>query len=393
MIDNSLHSAMLKQLNDTDLKFKRYLYKDIPDARLVGITGPRGVGKSTLLLQKIKESNKKCLYVDADNLYFATHSLVSLADDFVKDGGEFLAIDEIHKYEGWSRELKQIYDTNHDLHVIFTGSSVLDIKKGSADLSRRALMFHMQGLSFREYLELFHDRKVRTYSLEEILNHEVEMLSKESALPEHPLPYFREYLSKGYFPFSNEPLFELRLNQIISQTVESDIPLYANLTSATARKLKQLMGVLSRLAPYKPSIEKLSQEIGVSKNTLPDYLTMLEKAGMISLLRDDTSGLRVLGKIEKLYIDNSNFMYAMAGVKTDIGNVRETFFQNQMRVEYDVSVSRISDFKIGDYTFEVGGKDKSQKQIESIPNGIVVKDDIEFGNDNIIPLWHFGLTY
>lgn len=149
MIDNSLHSAMLKQLNDTDLKFKRYLYKDIPDARLVGITGPRGVGKSTLLLQKIKESNKKCLYVDADNLYFATHSLVSLADDFVKDGGEFLAIDEIHKYEGWSRELKQIYDTNHDLHVIFTGSSVLDIKKGSADLSRRALMFHMQGLSFR----------------------------------------------------------------------------------------------------------------------------------------------------------------------------------------------------------------------------------------------------
>lgn len=219
------------------------------------------------------------------------------------------------------------------------------------------------------------------------------MLSKESALPEHPLPYFREYLSKGYFPFSNEPLFELRLNQIISQTVESDIPLYANLTSATARKLKQLMGVLSRLAPYKPSIEKLSQEIGVSKNTLPDYLTMLEKAGMISLLRDDTSGLRVLGKIEKLYIDNSNFMYAMAGVKTDIGNVRETFFQNQMRVEYDVSVSRISDFKIGDYTFEVGGKDKSQKQIESIPNGIVVKDDIEFGNDNIIPLWHFGLTY
>ncbi len=393
MIDNSLHATMLKQLRDTDLSFKRYLYDDIPEARLVGITGPRGVGKSTLLLQKIKESNKKCLYVDADNLYFATHTLVSLADDFVREGGEFLAIDEIHKYEGWSRELKQIYDTNKELHVIFTGSSVLDIKKGTADLSRRALMFHMQGLSFREYLELFHDRKVRPYSLEEILNHEVEMLSKDSVLPEHPLPYFREYLSKGYFPFSDEPQFELRLNQIISQTVESDIPLYANMTSATARKLKQLMGVLSRLAPYKPSIEKLSQEIGVSKNTLPDYLSMLEKAGMISLLRDDTSGMRVLGKIEKLYIDNSNFMYALAGVKTDIGNVRETFFQNQMRVEYDLSVSRVSDFRIGDYTFEVGGKNKGQKQIESVPNGIVVKDDIEFGNGNIVPLWNFGLTY
>ena len=254
-------------------------------------------------------------------------------------------------------------------------------------------MFHMQGLSFREYLELFHDRKVKTYSLEEILNHEVEIPSKESVLPEHPLPYFSDYLTKGYFPFSSEPLFELRLNQIISQTVESDIPLYAGFTSATARKLKQLMGVLSRLAPYKPSIEKLSQEIGVSKNTLPEYLTMLEKAGMISLLRDDTAGLRVLGKIEKLYIDNTNFMYAMAGVKTDIGNVRETFFQNQMRVEYDISVSRVSDFRIGDYTFEVGGKNKGQRQIESIQNAFVIKDNIEFGNANIIPLWHFGLTY
>lgn len=393
MIDNSLHSSMLRQLAETSLKFKRYLYSDIPDARLVGITGPRGVGKSTLLLQKIKESDKKCLYVDADNLYFATHSLVELADDFVKDGGELLAIDEIHKYEGWSRELKQIHDTNHDLHVIFTGSSVLDIKKGSADLSRRALMYHMQGLSFREYLELFHERKIKTYSLEEILNHEVEMLSKESALPEHPLPYFRDYLAKGYFPFSDEPRFELRLNQIISQTVESDIPLFAGFTAATARKLKQLMGVLSRLTPYKPSIEKLSQEIGVSKNTLPEYLTMLEKAGMIALLRDDTSGLRTLGKIEKLYIDNTNFMYAMAGVKTDIGNVRETFFQNQMRVGYDISASRLSDFRIGDYIFEVGGKNKGQKQLAGESNGIVVKDDIEFGNANIVPLWHFGLTY
>ena len=393
MVDNYLHSLMLRQLADTSLEFKRYLYDEIPDARLVGITGPRGVGKSTLVLQKIKESEKKCLYVDADNLYFATHSLVRLAEDFVKDGGELLAIDEIHKYEGWSRELKQIYDTNHELHVIFTGSSVLDIKKGSADLSRRALMFHMQGLSFREYLDLFHDRKIKPYSLEEILNHEVEMLSKESILPEHPLPYFRDYLVKGYFPFSDEPRYELRLNQIISQTVESDIPLFAGFTAATARKLKQLMGVLSRLAPYKPSIKKLAQEIGVSKNTLPDYLAMLEKAGMIALLRDDTSGLRTLGKIEKLYIDNTNFMYAMVGVKTDIGNVRETFFQNQMRVGYDLSVSRFSDFRIGDYTFEVGGKNKGQKQLEGIPNGIVVKDDIEFGSYNIVPLWHFGLTY
>ena len=384
---------MQQQLGMISMNFKRYLYDELPDARLIGVVGPRGVGKSTLLLQKIVESEENKLYVDADNIYFSTHRLVDLADSFVKDGGRFLAIDEIHKYEGWSRELKQIHDTNPSLKVMFTGSSILDIKKGTSDLSRRALMYEMQGLSFREYLELFHGRKVPVYSLDEIINHDVMMLSPESEIPQHPLPYFREYLRTGYFPFSNEEGFEIRLNQIISQTVESDIPLYAGFMASTARKLKQLMGVLSRLAPYKPSVEKLSQEIGVSKNTLPGYLAMLEKAGMIALLRDDTSGMRVLGKIEKLYLDNTNLMYAMAGVNTDIGSVRETFFQNQMRLRYNVSASRISDFRIGDYTFEVGGKNKGQSQIAEAKNGIVVKDDIEFGNGNIVPLWHFGLTY
>ncbi len=393
MVDNSLYAAMQQQLGMISMHFKRYLYDELPDARLIGVVGPRGIGKSTLLLQKIMEYEEKKLYVDADNIYFSTHSLVDLADSFVKDGGKFLAIDEIHKYEGWSRELKQIHDTNPALKVMFTGSSILDIKKGTSDLSRRALIYEMQGLSFREYLELFHSREVPVYSLDDIINHDVMMLTPESDIPQHPLPYFREYLKTGYFPFSNENGFELRLNQIISQTVESDIPLYAGFMASTARKLKQLMGVLSRLAPYKPSIEKLSQEVGVSKNTLPEYLAMLEKAGMIALLRDDTSGMRVLGKVEKLYIDNTNLMYAMAGVKTDIGSLRETFFQNQMRLRYDVSASRIADFRIGDYTFEVGGKSKGQSQIAEAKKGIVVKDDIEFGNDNIIPLWHFGLTY
>lgn len=393
MVDNTLFAAMQQQLALVPMQFHRYLYHELPDARLIGIIGPRGVGKSTLILQKIKQSSEKCLYVDADNLYFTTHRLVDLADSFVKDDGKVLAIDEIHKYEGWSREIKQIYDSNPSLKILFTGSSILDIKKGFADLSRRALIYGMQGLSFREYLELMHGIKVPVYSLAEILNHDIILPSREGPMPEHPLPYFRDYLKKGYFPFSNEPGFEMRLNRIISQTVESDIPIYAGLMASTARKLKQLIGVLARLAPYKPSIEKLVQEIGVSKNTLPEYLSMLERAGMIALLRDDTSGLRALGKVEKLYIDNTNFMYAMAGAKTEIGNVRETFFQNQMRVRYDVSVSRVSDFKIDEYTFEVGGKNKGQKQIADVENGIVVKDDIEFGNGNIVPLWHFGLTY
>ncbi len=389
MVDNALYSIMKERLRNTPMSFFRYLYSSLPlDARLLGIVGPRGVGKSTMILQILKSSQEKALYVDADNIYFSTHSLIDLADDLVKENGKLLAIDEIHKYEGWSKELKQIHDNHPSLKVIFTGSSILDIKKGEADLSRRALIFNMQGLSFREYLELFHSIKLPIYSLTEILDHKVEFDN-----PEHPLPLFKEYLKKGYFPFSNEPGFESRLNQIISQTVESDIPLFAGMMASTARKLKQLLGLLAHLAPYKPSIEKLAQEIGVSKNNLPEYLTMLEKAGMISLLRDDTSGLRALGKVEKLYIDNSNMMYAMAGTETNIGNVRETFFQNQMRMTGKLSVSRSADFMIGDYTFEIGGKNKGQRQIANLPDSFIVKDDIEYGSNNIIPLFHFGLTY
>lgn len=389
MVENLLYEEMGRRLRMVSTSFKRYMYDILPDsARLIGITGPRGVGKSTMVIQKIKECQDKSLYIDADSLYFSTNSLVGLADSFVKEGGKFLVIDEIHKYKGWSKELKQIHDVNPDLRVIFTGSSVLDIKKGESDLSRRALMFHMQGLSFREYMNLFHSIEMPLCSLNDILDHKVEW-----EYPAHPLPYFHQYLKDGYFPFSNEPGFEMRLNQIISQTVETDIPLYAGLMAATARKLKQLLGVVAGLAPYKPSIEKLAQEIGVSKNTLPDYLTMLEKAGMVALLRDDTAGLRGLGKVEKLYLDNSNLMYAIAGSDTDIGNVRETFFQNQLRVGNEVRVSRVSDFYVDGYTFEIGGKGKGQKQIAGIDKAFIVKDDIEYGHGNIVPLWHFGLTY
>lgn len=389
MVDNILITAMRQQLRNLPTKFKRYLYDELPDdARLVGIVGPRGVGKSTMLLQKIASSEDESLYVDADNLYFGSHTLVELADEFVRQGGQLLAIDEVHKYSGWSRELKQIHDTHPGLKVVFTGSSVLDIKKGEADLSRRALMFELQGLSFREYLELFHDIKSKIYSLDEVLGHKVELPE-----PEHPLPYFRQYLETGYFPFSTEPRFEMRINQIVAQTVEVDIPLYAGMKASTARKLKQLLSVLSSLAPYKPNLDNLVKEVGVSKNNLPEYINMLEKAGMIALLRDDTSGMRSLGKVEKLYLDNTNFIYGLAGTDANIGSVRETFFQNQTRVGYKVMASKVSDFRIGNYTFEVGGRGKGQKQIEGIDDAFVVKDDIEFGSGNIVPLWHFGFLY
>ncbi len=390
MIDNTLYAYMQERLRHTPDTFHRYLYDKVAwNARLIGITGPRGVGKSTLVLQKLKERpDSDFLYVDADNLYFSSHSLVELADDFVKSGGKLLAIDEIHKYQGWSKELKQIHDTHPTLKVIFTGSSILEIRKGEADLSRRALMYNMQGLSFREYLSLFHQIETPVVTLEDILSHKVNLVDLE-----HPLPYFHDYLKRGYYPFSNEPGFDMRLNQVISLTVETDIPLFSGLMASTARKLKQLLAVLSQLAPYKPSMEKLAQEIGVSKNNIPEYLNMLDNAGMISQLRDDTSGLRTLGKVEKLYIDNTNLMYAMTGENTNIGNARETFFQNQMRLTGKLKNSRESDFRIGPYTFEIGGKNKGQRQIAAVPDSYVVKDDIEYGNGNILPLWHFGLTY
>ncbi len=390
MIDTTLYAYMEEMLRQTPTDFVRYMAERIDwSSRLVGIVGPRGVGKSTMLLQRMKtrRENGGWLYVSADHTYFSNHGLAEMADDFVKEGGTHLYIDEVHKYRNWSRELKQIYDVHPELQVVFTGSSVLDITKGEADLSRRALVYMMQGLSFREYLELFHGVKSDTYTLEEILSHKV-------ALPvPHPLPMFRDYLASGYYPFAKENGFVIRMEQIVSQTIESDIPQYADMKASTARKLKQMLGVIAGLAPYKPNADSLAAELQVSKNNVPDYLAYLEKAGMIGQLRDDTGGMRGLGKVEKVYVDNPNLMSVLANGRPEIGNLRETFFYNQMRVMNPVVASRESDFVIGDYTFEVGGRNKGKKQITDIPNGIIVKDEIEFGHGNVVPLWHFGLNY
>jgi len=390
MIDNKLYEYMQALLRHTPTAFTRYKYHDIDwGSRLVGITGPRGVGKSTMVLQRIKRisSDKTSLYVSADNIYFANHSLTDLADDLIKEGGSHLYIDEIHKYSGWSRELKQIYDTHPQLNVVFTGSSVLDIKRGEADLSRRALMYEMQGLSFREYLKLFHNIDSRAYSLDEILDHKV-------IIPEieHPLPLFRDYLLHGYYPFALEGGFAQRMAQVVDQTVEVDIPQYADMKAATARKLKRMLGILAELAPFKPSIDNLATEIGVSKNNVPDYLVYLERAGMIGLLRDDTSGMHNLGKVEKVYIDNPSLINALTSAP-NIGNIRETFFYNQMRVNQRVCASKVSDFVAGGYTFEIGGKKKGRQQIEGIDNGRIVRDDIESGHGIVVPLWCFGMNY
>lgn len=390
-MDILLTTYMEGQLQQTSTTFHRYMYDQVSwQSRMFGLVGPRGVGKSTMILQYIKEHRdaQHLFYVSADHLYFMTHTLVDLADEFAREGGEHLFIDEIHKYENWSRELKQIYDTHPDLKVGFTGSSVLDIYKGYADLSRRAPVFMMQGLSFREYLMLFHKIAVPVFSFKEILE-------QKATIPQvaHPLPLFHDYLKRGYYPFANEPNFELQLRQVVNQTMEVDIPVYANMNASTGRKLKKLLAVIAKSVPFKPVMDAVATAVGVSRNVLPDYLLYMEQAGMIGQLRDDTGGLRGIGKVEKVYLDNTNLSYLLGGTATDLGNIRETFFYNQMRVTTDVISSHVSDFEIEGKTFEVGGKNKGKKQIARANEGYVVKDDTEFGAGNVVPLWAFGLTY
>ncbi len=388
---DKLFEQFHKLLNGIDTSFFRYIYADINwRNRMIGLTGPRGVGKTTLVLQYIKKNLNlsETLYVTAEDFYFAANKLVDLADTFVKKGGKYLFIDEIHKYKDWTRELKLIYDYHPELNIIFTGSSILDIKKGASDLSRRAVMYHMQGLSFREYLQLFHNISSSTYSLEEILNHEVKL----PELP-HPLPLFNDYLKKGYYPFALEEDFEIRLQQIINQTLETDIPMYAGMNVSTGRKLKHLLSIIAKSIPFKPNLTSIATMLSASRNNIADYCLYIEEAGMITQLRNATGGIRGLGKIDKIYLDNTNLIYNLAENTPNIGNIRETFFLNQLRVKQDIITSPLADFIVEDITFEVGGKHKGQKQIRNIENSFVVKDDIEIGYLNTVPLWQIGMTY
>lgn len=385
-----LQATFDKLLRETTSTFHRYIYDRIDwNTRIVGLLGPRGVGKTTMVLQYIKENlpRKESLYVVAEDLYFANHTLVDLADTFARTGGKYLIIDEIHKYKGWSRELKLIYDYHSELHVFFTGSSILDIYKGVSDLSRRVLTYEMQGLSYREYLSLFHQIELPVYSLQQILNQEVE-------LPQGflPLQHFSDYLQRGYYPFRDNN-FERYIMNVVNTTLEVDIAQYADLTPATIRKLKRLLAIIAQAAPFKPNFTQIGGQLEVSRNNIADLCAWLEKAGLIGQLRDSTGGIQGLGKVDKVYLDNATLIYVLGNKSTEIGTIRETFFYNQMRVITNVISSRISDFEIDGKTFEVGGRKKKQKQIQNAEQGYVVKDDIETGYGNIIPLWQFGLTY
>lgn len=360
--------------------------------RLIGLMGQKGVGKSTLLLQHIKnyDNIEETLYVQADDFYFAGHSLYDLAYEFFKRGGKRLYIDEIHKYKRWSTEIKMIYDKLPLLSVVYSGSSLLALKKGnSADLSRRTVEYTMPGLSFREYLNIANGWNLKQSSLEEILKGHVDFPYGEH----RPLKYFEEYCKKGYYPFFKEEDFPLKLRQAINETVEHDIPGYADMTVATVSKLKKLMYVLANSVPFKPNYSKLARELEIGRNQLPEYIEYLNSSQLFNSLTEKGTGDAILQKTEKLYLNNSNIAYAISDTTPDEGSIRETLFLTWMKETHKVTSSKISDFEIDGITFEVGGKHKTGRQVKDAEVAYLVKDNIEYATGNTIPIWMFGFNY
>ena len=360
--------------------------------RLIGILGQKGVGKSTMILQHIKmyDDISESLYVQADDFYFADHRIYDLALAFFQRGGKKLYIDEIHKYSGWNTEIKMIYDQLPLLKLVYSGSSVLDLKKGAkADLSRRTIEYFMPILSFREYLNISKAWNLKTASLDEILSGHIDFPYGEH----RPIKYYKEYLQRGCYPYFSEEDFIIKLKQAVIATVEDDIPKYAEMTVAASVKLKKLMFMLAQSVPYKPNYTTLARDLDLSRNTLPDYIDYLEKSGLFNALREKSTGDGLLQKPEKLYLDNSNIIYALGLDKSDDGTIRETMFLSWTRQMYAVYSSKISDFEIDGITFEVGGRNKTGRQIKSAERGFVVKDDIEYAVGNTIPIWMFGFLY
>lgn len=395
-----LFEKFIQKLQLVSTDFTRSLINEINwKTRLIGIKGARGIGKTTLLLQYIKlnHSNEleKTLYISLDSIWFSNNSLVDLVEYFIKKGGKYLFIDEVHKYPNWSQEIKNIYDDYTELQIVFTGSSLLEILNARADLSRRAIIYTMQGLSFREYIAIEQGINLPILNLDEILNNHIN-LSQQILKEIKPFVHFDSYLKMGYYPFYKEEkeLFNQRLNEVVNMILEIELPLLRNLEIAYIHRIKQLLVILTESVPFTPNITKISSKIGINRATLLTYLHYLEEAELTIHLNNEIGGLSKLQKPTKLYLNNTNLMYILQNDKVNSGTLREIFFANQLKYKHTLSLPKFGDFLIDNkYTIEIGGKDKSFKQIEGIENAYVAADDIEFGFSNKIPLWLFGFLY
>lgn len=389
-----------KKIALTTLDFIRSAENDINwNARLVCIRGPRGVGKTTLLLQHIKktfsENLQNVLYVSLDNLYFVENSLIDFVETFVQRGGTHLFLDEVHKYPNWSQAIKNIYDDYPELFVVFTGSSLLEILNARADLSRRALVYNMQGLSFREYLSIKTKVELPILSLEEIIKNN-EKLSSQIVSKVKPFAYFEEYLKTGYYPFflEGEDDYNSRLTEVINMILDIELPLLRKIDTSYISKIKKLLMVVAKSAPFIANTTELASMVGVARQTLLSYFDYLEESMLIKQLFKESRGLGTLQKPDKLFLENTNLMYALAEEKIEIGNIRETFVLNQLKKKHDVFFSIESDFYVDNkYTFEIGGKNKKRKQIQGMESSYIIADNIEYGTDRRIPIWLFGFLY
>ncbi|MBT5935909.1 AAA family ATPase [Sulfurimonas sp.] len=386
-----LQNLLLKKQK---IKYKRYFFNKFDFDRLSGIIGARGVGKTTFLLQYLKEHNlpfSKKLYISADSIKI--DSLFDLAKEFQNSGGKLLIIDEIHKYNGFENELKKIYDFL-ELQIIFSGSSALQIDNSKADLSRRTIVFEVEGLSFREFLELKNDIILPNFTLNDILDNHIDIAYE--LLEKFELNQFKEYLEFGYYPFyfDKQSSYKIKLNETINTVLEVDIPSIFKIEYQNIQNLKKLLLILCQSVPYTPNVNELLGKMGMGSDyrSLYRYLDYLHKSKIITLLRPKTKGDNLFSKPQKIYFNNSNLHYAYCD-NPNIGTIREVFFKS-MLFEHSLVVAKKGDFLIDDkYIFEIGGKNKNYKQIKNLPNSYVVSDDIGIGNGNKIPLWLFGFIY
>lgn len=383
---------------DVDLSHKRYLYHMIDwNQRMIGIKGARGVGKTTLLKQYLKENylgNHEALYISLDDFWFTNHHLIDVADYHYLHGGTVLIVDEVHQYpfSTWAMELKNIYDRYPEMKIVFTGSSMLQIDKTLSDLSRRCVFYDMYGMSFREYLEFNGILSVPQVSLQELLDNHVK-IATEIISQIKVLPHFHDYLHYGYYPFYKDVAgsYEKVLQQIAANIIEVDMPAVEKVEFSTVLKLKRLLALIAQMVPFSVKLTELSKSIEAPRQSVSKMLALLKKSALVNLLYNGKNTMGQLAKPEKVYLENSNLMYALTP-RADIGNIRETFFANNLMRSHEVTFSGKGDFLVDSlYTFEVGGKNKKFDQIKDVPNSYLAIDDIDSGFCKKIPLWMFGL--
>lgn len=389
----------VQKVQNVSTQFKRYLHSKIDwSNRLIIIKGARGVGKTTLLLQHIKAVHgitEEVLYVSLDDIWFAENRLVDLAEQFSNLGGKYLFLDEIHKYNNWSQEIKNIYDDYPDLKLVLTGSSALHIFSGKGDLSRRALVYELNELSLREYIRLWEGIDFPPYNLENILENRLK-ISTDISRQIKPVKVLKNYFNHGCYPYLIEDPanYPFRLQNALNTTLETDLPAILNIDYGSVIKLKKLLYVIATSAPFKPNITDLSQKIGVARDTLLRYLYHLSEAHLIYLLHSEKRGISYLNKPDKVYLYNTNLTEAITGNRGEIGALRETFFLNQVSNIADVKMHTQTDFLVNNQLgFEIGGKNKTGKQIQGLSQAFIVADDIESGFKQKIPLWLFGFLY